>query len=109
MNKILVYTEKLSNRSRFIFRLYFRELLGLEVKITDNKDEFISSDLPKLSYAKQSLAGELFFYSRNLLFETGISEQNISVFDWEGNKVFFATGKTSSLPFDLFAAGFYLV
>ncbi|MGL4596579.1 MAG: polysaccharide deacetylase family protein, partial [Bacteroidia bacterium] len=30
-------------------------------------------------------------------------------FEWEGHPVFFATGKTSALPFDPFAAAFFLV
>ena len=92
-----------------MFRLYFRDLLGLELKMTDNLEHFLAADGAKVSYAQQSLTDELFFYARHLLFETGICEQNISVFDWEGNAVFFATGKTSTLPFDPFAAGFYLV
>jgi hypothetical protein len=109
MNSVLVYTHKLSSRSKYMFRLYFRELLGLDLKMTDNAEEFASASGPKVSYALQPVKDELFFYSRQLLFETGISEQNISVFDWEGNAVFFSTGKTSALPFDPFACGFYLV
>ncbi len=108
-NKLLVYTPKLTNRCRYTFRLYFRDLLGLDPELTDNAEKFAAATGPKVSYAQQPLKDELFFYSRNLLFETGISEQNISVFDWEGHTVFFATGKTSAFPFDLFAAGFYLV
>lgn len=92
-----------------MFRLYFHELLGLELEMTDNAEEFLLAEGAKVSYAQQPLKDELFFYSRHLLFETGISEQNISVFDWDGNPVFFASGKTSALPFDPFAAGFYLV
>lgn len=109
MSTVLVYTHKLTNRARYMFRLYFRELLGLELRVTDNPQEFLAWEGPRVSYAQQPLTDELFFYSRNLLFETGINEQNISVFEWEGNKVFFATGKASALPFDPFAAGFYLV
>lgn len=92
-----------------MFRLYFRELLGLELKMTDNVEELVAAVGPKVSYAQQPIKDELFFYSRHLLFETGITEQNISVFEWENNKVFFATGKTSALPFDPFSCGFYLV
>ncbi|CAN5426563.1 hypothetical protein BH09BAC5_BH09BAC5_02430 [soil metagenome] len=109
MNEVLVYTPKLTNRARYMFRLYFGELLGLKLKMTENSEEFIASDGAKVSYAQQSLTDELFFYSRHLLFETGISEQNISVFQWENNPVFFATGKTSAFPFDPFACGFYMI
>jgi hypothetical protein len=89
--------------------LYFAELLGLHYKITDNEQEFRAYQGPRLSYTQQQLSDELFFNSRSLLFEAGITEQNITVFEWENRKVFYAVGKSSALPFDLFAAGFYLV
>lgn len=109
MNEILIYTHKITNRNRYVFRLFFREHLGLNIRITDNADEIRSAQGPKLSYTNHQLGDELFFLARNLTFETGIREQNISVFEWEGNKVFFATGKSSALPFDPFACAFYMV
>ncbi|HLG04362.1 MAG TPA: polysaccharide deacetylase family protein [Bacteroidia bacterium] len=109
MNQLLIYTHRPTNRNRYMFRLYFRDLLGLDITVTDNADEFIESRLPKVSYSQQALSDEVFFFSRSLLFEPGISEQNISVTEWEGQKIFFSAGKASTFPFDPFAAGFYLV
>lgn len=106
---ILVYTHKITNRARFVFRLFLREHLGLEVEFTDKPETLAAWTGPKLSYAQTAIGDELFFFNRNLLFESGIKEQNISVFDWEKHKVFFATGKSSALPFDPFACAFYLV
>lgn len=106
---ILVYTHKITSRSRYIFRLFLKEHLGLEPELTDNADKFKAWDGAKISYGQAPLGDELFFFNRNLLFETGIKEQNISVFNWEHHKVFFATGKSSALPFDPFACAFYLV
>jgi hypothetical protein len=63
----------------------------------------------KISYTNNPVGDELFFVSRNLLFETGITEQNITVFEFNEHSAFFATGKLSALPFDVFAASFYLV
>lgn len=109
MKEVLIYTHKITNRNRFVFRLFFREHLGLNIRITDNTDEFRAASGPKLSYTNHPVADELFFLARNLTFESGIREQNISVFEWEGNKVFFASGKSSALPFDPFACAFYMV
>jgi hypothetical protein len=106
---LLIYCPKLTNRVKYIFRLYFRDLLGLEINFTDKPEVFIAHESAKLSYASQPFSGELFFFARALLFESGINEQNISVFDWNNCKVFYSTGKASALPFDPFAAGFYLV
>lgn len=107
--KVLVYTHKTTNRVRYIFRLYFNELLGADVRMTTDAEEFKAYAGVKLSYGFQPLGDELFFLARNLLFETGISEQHISVSQSEGLPVFFTVGKQSALPFDLFAAAFYLV
>jgi hypothetical protein len=89
--------------------LFFKDLLGSDFKLTANIEEFKNFKGPKISYTGNPIDNELIFISRNLLFETGISEQNISVFDFNMQKVFYATGKASAWPFDVFAASFYLV
>jgi hypothetical protein len=106
---ILVYTHKITARNRYIFRLFFQELLGIDCRLCDAESEFNAFDGPKFSYSQASLGGELHFTSTALLFETGIKEQEVVVFSWAEQKVFFATGKISALPFDPFAAAFYLV
>lgn len=106
---LFIYTHKITHRNKYIFNLIFKDILGLDFSLTSDVEEFKSFAGPKLSYAANPIADELFFSSRNLLFETGITEQNISVFDFNNSKVFFATGKLSALPFDVFASSFYLV
>ncbi|MES2591069.1 MAG: polysaccharide deacetylase family protein [Bacteroidota bacterium] len=106
---LLVYTHKTTHRNRYILNLIFKDILGIDFELTVNAEYFKTYNGPKLSYTNNPLADELFFISRGLLFETGITEQNISVFDYKDHKAFFATGKASAMPFDVFAASFYLV
>ena len=106
---MLIYTHKITHRNKYIFNLIFKDILGIDFTLIDDADEFKKYDGPKLSYTNNPLGNELFFISRNLLFETGVIEQNISLFDHNNYKVFYATGKASALPFDVFAASFYLV
>ena len=106
---LLIYTHKITNRNKYIFNLIFKEILGIDFELTIDAEDFKKNRGPKLSYTHSQLCDELFFSCRSLLFERGICEQNISVFDFNNNKVFFATGKDSELPFDVFAASFYLV
>lgn len=106
---LLIYTHKITHRNRYIFNLIFKDVLGIDFKLVTDAAYFKNQDCPKLSYTTNPVADELLFVSRNLLFETGIAEQHISVFDYLGNKVFFAAGKASALPFDVFAASFYLI
>lgn len=106
---LLIYTHKITHRNKYTFNLIFKDYLSIDFALTDNVEEFKNSTAPKLSYTINPIADELFFTSRNLLFESGITEQNISIFEYNNEKVFFATGKASALPFDVFAASFFLV
>ena len=99
---LLVYTHKITHRNKYIFNLFFKDTMGIDFVLTTDIEQFKAAEGAKLSYTNNPVADELFFTSRNLLFETGINEQNISVFDYNESKVFFATGKASSLPFDVF-------
>lgn len=109
MMYILVYTPRINNRIRYIFRLLFTDVLGVEIRLTDNVNEFKLHDGPKINYSNHAFGDELFFLSKPFLMETGIKDQEITVFDWEGTKAFFPTSRTSTFPFDPFAASFYLV
>ncbi len=106
---LFIYTHKITHRNKYIFNLIFKDMLGVDFTLTTEIEKFKEYVGPRLSYTNNAISDELFFSSRNLLFETGINEQNISVFDFNDNKVFFATGKSSALPFDVFSACFYLV
>jgi hypothetical protein len=106
---LLIYSPSSSPRLLYILDFIFKDILCIQYRLTQNAAEFRQSSLPKISYCEAALADELFFFSTKLLFEKGIREQDISVFDWEDSKAFFATHPKYEFPFDPFAASFYLV
>jgi hypothetical protein len=106
---LYIYTDKITHRNKYTFNLIFKDILGLDFTLSDNVSDFNNYQGAKISYSANPVAEELHFTSRHLLLESGISEQNISLFDYNRCKVFFATGKSSALPFDVFSASFYLV
>ncbi len=106
---ILIYTSSSTPRLLYTFNFIFKEILGIKYQLTHQPDEFKKSDLPKFSYSESPVGDEFFFFSTKLLFEKGIHAQDISVFDWENSKAFFATHPKYDFPFDPFAAAFYLV
>ncbi len=106
---MLIYTHRVTNRLEYIFKQVFTEMLGISYTITTDEEAFAASELPKISYAYNPVGNELFFQAKNILFESGINEQNISIIEWENTKAFFSTGKKSVLPFDPFAASFFLL
>lgn len=106
---LLVYTHKITPRLTYAFRHICTRILGIPVSFTTKVEEFIAHDSIKMSYTKQPLSNEVFVKSHELLFEQGISDVEIYVQKWDDTKGFFATIEKSSLPFDIFAATFYLL
>lgn len=106
---ILVYSEKTTARFRYIARLLLQDLLGLELRFTNNLEEYIQSTIPKINYSKNPIQSGLYVQATNLLFETDIFQQDFQVGEYQKEKVFFLSGKMSALPFDPFAASFFLV
>jgi hypothetical protein len=106
---IIVYTHQISPRLQYAFKMVFKQFLNCDVRFTLQVEEFIANDGVKISYTKNPLGSELFFRSHNILFEKGVVDQDVNVKSWKGNKVFFEQGENSALPFDVFAASFYLL
>ncbi|WP_370391858.1 polysaccharide deacetylase family protein [uncultured Winogradskyella sp.] len=106
---LLVYTHKITPRLRFTFTHICKRILGVKVAFTSKIEDFIAHDSLKMSYTKQPLSNELFVRSHTLLFEQGLSDIEIKVQQWDNTKAFFSTGERSDLPFDIFAASFYLL
>jgi len=89
--------------------LILTELVGVEYEFTHDADKFTFHTGPKLNYSEKQFGDELFFFSTQLLFEKKIRQQDLSVLDWMDTKAFFATHPKYVLPFDPFAASFYMV
>lgn len=84
-------------------------LLGIEIDFTTKVEEFIKHTGPKITYTKQPLQNEFFIRSNELLFEQGINDIQVAIADWDSVPCFFPTGERSNLPFDVFAASFFLI
>lgn len=107
---LLVYTHTITKRVTYIFKTIFEDVLQLQVSFTDDVSFFTQSSLPKINYSNQAIENTLFFSATHLLFEKGIKEQKIEVFeDQLHQKTFFEVNNGSCFSFDMFAASFYLI
>jgi len=104
-----VYSPQINARITFIFDLIFKDILGLEYCVTDNREAFQKCSGPRLNYSGSRFDSEVFIQSSGLLFEKGIRPQTLRVSAWNGTKIFYETSAGSDLPFDIFAASFFLV
>ncbi len=105
---VLFYTPKTSVRLDYILKFIFKDILDTEFKVVADKDEFVSYESPKINYSNENIENSLQIIPTDLLFEKSILQKKITVGNWEGQKIFFETSGID-IPFDLFAASFYLI
>ena len=109
---LIVYTKSQSPRLVFILDLIIKDILGIDYELTSNKEEYLKSKSPKLTYSKKAFKNEAFIFDSGLLSETGVKKQNdenIIPEEWGNTIIFFKNNQEGILPFDIFSASFYLV
>ncbi|MEO6541756.1 MAG: polysaccharide deacetylase family protein [Ferruginibacter sp.] len=106
---LLIYSHTVSKRLQYICSFIFKELLGMDFKLTIDSEKFRSHEGPKINYSDSKITVDEFYIQNHLLlFEQNIKKQQVDCFTVNNNKVFFKT-TNSDLPFDIFAASFYLL
>lgn len=107
---LLIYTPKLTNRLGYTLNVIFKHLLRIEFSITTDADYFLRYGDAKLCYGHKRLDDSLFVKAVPLLFETTIEDQQPHAECRDGRWLLFPVyGRNVDLPFDPFAATFYMV
>lgn len=106
---ILIYVPKITPRINYTFRQVCKRILGFNISFTTKIETFIGFKGVKFSYANQRLGNEIFIQAHGLLSEQGVNDLEISVSEWEGELYFLKTSNQSDIPYDIFAASFFLL
>ncbi|MBR4391260.1 MAG: polysaccharide deacetylase family protein [Bacteroidales bacterium] len=107
---MLILVSRITNRLHYTFDFVFRDMMGVEIELTTDKASFRDFEGPKMSYGENPLWDEPFQKAAKLLFERDICEQDLKPIDFLDIKgIFPVYGQRSLMPFDVFAATFYLV
>jgi hypothetical protein len=109
---LLIFTPFNSNRLKYVADYIFRERLCLAYEITNDPEVYIAQkNLQKFSYSPRKINDGLFFFaSSSILDETDIKHIELDKSYYHNSPVLFAhQNKNSALPFDIFAAIFYLL
>lgn len=107
---VLIYTDKITNRIRYIVSLVFRDILNVEFRIISDRSEFADAGGVKISYGKTPVSDELFFGAGTILHERGIGHKDLTFIEYMNLPAFFPVyNQHSAVPFDIFGAAFYLV
>jgi hypothetical protein len=106
---ILVYTPTFSSRIKYAFTVLLGEVCGAdELTFTTDLDKLNNFSGTRINYSREAVDGSLQFAPAGLLTERDITEQDIYISKHRNVPVFFNVSN-SALPFDPFAAGFYLI
>lgn len=107
---LLVFTHNITPRIKYVFKHVLTSLLNVEINFTTKVEVFIAHEGPKMSYTHKPLGDEFFVRSTSLLFETSVEDVAITVSKWGEIPCFFKIrDEASFLPYDIFAASFYLL
>lgn len=127
---LLILTSAVTSRLDYIARFVCTDLLGFGVTFTTSADEFAAWPGPRINYRPEPFAGSVHVVPHTILFEKGITSQEIRISAFRGVTVFFQTGGEERdasvdtvysghtlatgavpgrLPFDIFAASFWLI
>lgn len=84
-------------------------MLEIPVEFSSSIEVFVAHSGPKISYTFKPLGKEFFIESHPLLYDQGVENIDINITDWEGIPCFFKSSGASCIPYDIFAASFYLL
>jgi hypothetical protein len=104
---VKIFTVRDVPRLKYIAEIILGEILGLSWEIVTDKRKLGKN--PVINYSGEDLKGSFKICPHGILSETGLKIYEPALSEWKGLPVFFQTSTGSDLPFDIFAASFYLV
>ncbi len=106
---VTVLTTHQTERLQYILTELLGKRLGIRYAITTNVDEFNATNSVKINYTLTQQPNSIHIIPQHLLFENDIVNQTINVNNDKIWHTIFWANTQSQIPFDLFAASFFLL
>lgn len=107
IRQVKIYTDQTSTRLVYIADFIFGEVLGISFDIVSDRRKLGKSAV--INYSHEKIPNSIRIEPSGLLTEQGIQTRDLIISDWRSLPVFFLTKGESDLPFDLFAAAFFML
>ncbi len=104
---VKIFTEGNPPRLGYIAGIILGDILGLKWQLVSDRRKLGKHYV--INYSGENIPGAFRIRPDTLLFETGIRSREINISNWRNLPVFFQTKSDSDIPFDIFAASFFLV
>jgi hypothetical protein len=105
--QVKIFTRNILPRLNYIASIILGDILGLEWEVVTDKRKI--GKHPVINYSQENISGSFRIAPTPLLSETGIRKRDLIISDWQNLPIFFQTDSGSDLPFDIFAASFWLI
>lgn len=106
---LLIYIREITPRINYIFQLMLEEILALDFELTTDNSFFESSECAKICFHHEQIGDSFWIEPSHLLFEGQLKNYDVEISTWRKLPMLFRTSGRGEIPFDLFAAAFYLV
>jgi hypothetical protein len=106
---VIFYAEKLNPRIEYAARLIFQDILNVSIHFAASREEFLKPGLLKVNYSNSRFENEFLIVPNSFLFYRSPSKPAVKPFLYNDELCFFESQGDSDLPFDPFAAAFYMV
>jgi hypothetical protein len=104
---VMIFASEDAPRLRYIAGIILGDILGLNWEIITDKRKLGKHYV--INYSDENVKGSFKIKPSSVLFEKGIEVKEVNVGKWKDLPVFFQTSADSDIPFDIFAASFFLV
>jgi hypothetical protein len=106
---VTVLTTQYTERLQYILTELLGNRLGIRYAVTTNVNDFNATTGVKINYTSTQQENSLQIIPADLLFENNIKKQKIDVINDETWHTILWPNKSGEIPFDVFAASFYLL
>ncbi len=104
---VKIFTTSKVARLKYIAGFILDDMLGLPWEMVTDRRKLGKN--PVINYSAEDIPGSFRMSPSSIIFESGTGPKDIRVSEWNGLPVFFQTEPGSDIPFDIFAASFYLL
>ena len=106
---IVIYTNKVTNRIKYVLDFVFQQYFGLDYHITTNEIEFLQTKDFKINYSNTIFQNTFNIPQENILIEENIIPQKVFISKEGEMPILFPTDENTTIKFDIFSAIFYLI
>ncbi len=106
---LLVYTPVLTTRLNYILKFFLGQLIGCDYKVTTVFSEYSDYSGPRINYSDKNSLGSIWISSSDIMFSDKILQFEPEIAETIWGKILFPKTENKEIPFDIFAASFYLV